>query len=135
MGTKIIVEGRRSGKTTRAIEESARTGIHILAPHRDMARFIFQQAKDAGIDIPFPITLDEWMQGRVRGYVRMPGLIIDEGLILLEKILRTHIHMITISEREETDSIVDAEENEKMNRDEFDAARYEWERKPHRWIK
>ncbi len=100
MSTKIIVEGRRSGKTTKAIIESAKTGIPILAPHREMARHILRQAHDAGIDIPYPVTLDEWAKGRTQGNGAKPGLIVDEGLILLEKILGTHVHMITMSERE-----------------------------------
>lgn len=100
MSTKLIVEGRRSGKTTKAILESAKTGIPILVPHREMARHIQQQARDAGVDIPYPVTLEEWSKARFRGTDAKPGLIIDEGLILLEKILGAHVHMITVSERE-----------------------------------
>lgn len=101
MTTKIIVDGRVTGKTTRAIEESARTGIRILAPNAEMARHIHKQALDSGIDIPPPTYMDEWTKGRVKRSCAAPGIIIDEGLMLLEKILGTSIHMITISEREE----------------------------------
>ena len=31
-------------------------------------------------------------------------IIVDEGLILLETILRTHVHMITMSERDEAEA-------------------------------
>ena len=44
MGTKIIVDKRRTGKTTKAIEESARTSKYILVPNRGMAKCIFKQA-------------------------------------------------------------------------------------------
>ena len=43
---------------------------------------------------------------------------------MLEQLLGTHIHMITISERPD----VDEEENEKINRDAFDATLYSLER-------
>ena len=123
MGTKIIVDGRRSGKTTRAIEESARTGRYIVVRNDAMKHSINVLADELGIRILNPITLDEWKRG-VAVRVKLKGIIVDEGLIMLEELLGTSIHMITISEREEVYPIVYAEENEKMNRDAFDAARY-----------
>jgi hypothetical protein len=119
MSTKIIVEGRRSGKTTRAIEESARTGRYIVVRNDAMKKSINVLADELGIRILNPITLDEWKHG-VANRVKVEGVIVDEGLIMLEELLGTRIHMITISETEE----VDAAENEKINRDTFDATRY-----------
>ena len=65
MGTKIIVDKRRTGKTTKAIEESARTSKYILVPNRVMAKCIFKQALDMGIDILFPVTIDEVLNKHV----------------------------------------------------------------------
>ena len=101
MGTKIIVDKRRTGKTTKAIEESARTFKYILVPNRVMAKCIFKQALDMGIDILFPVTIDEVLNKHVSHHSKETGFIIDEGLMLLETILGAHVHMITISEREE----------------------------------
>ena len=101
MTTKIIVDKRRTGKTTKAIEESARTSKYILAPNRVMAEHIFKQALDLGINIPFPVTIDEVLNKHVSHRAKEKGFIIDEGLMLLENILGAHVHMITISEREE----------------------------------
>lgn len=101
MTTKIIVGKRRTGKTTKAIEESAKTYKYILAPNRIMAKHIFEQALDMGINIPFPVTIDEVLNKHVSHRAKEKGFIIDEGLMLLENILGAHVHMITISEREE----------------------------------
>ena len=101
MTTKIIVDKRRTGKTTKAIEESARTSKYILVPNRGMAEYIFKQALDMGIDILFPVTIDEVLNKHVSHHSKETGFIIDEGLMLLETILGAHVHMITISEREE----------------------------------
>lgn len=101
MATKIIVEGRRSGKTTKAIKQSGRTWKYILVPNRAMAKLIFNQAMEMGVDIPYPITIDEWARGGVDSRVKREGVIVDEGLMMLEQMLGTHIHMITMSERED----------------------------------
>ena len=130
MGTKIIVGKRCSGKTTDAIKESAATGRYILVPNRGMALNLANYAQELGLHIPFPITVMEWQKG-VAPNVKRRGVIIDEGLIMLEQLLETHIHMITISERPD----VDEEENEKINRDAFDATLYSLERSTDPWTK
>ena len=129
MGTKIIVGKRCSGKTTDAIKESAETGRYILVPNRGMALNVAGYAKELGVHIPFPITVREWSKG-VAPNVKRRGVIIDEGLIMLEQLLGTHIHMITISERPEVD-----EEDQKNNRDAFDATLYSLERTTDPWTK
>ena len=129
MGTKIIVGKRRSGKTTDAIKESAATGRYILVPNRAMALNLANYAQEIGLHIPFPITAREWQKG-VAPNVKRRGVIIDEGLIMLEQLLETHIHMITISERPDVD-----EEDEKINKDAFDATLYSLERSTDPWTK
>lgn len=104
MATKIIVQGRRTGKTTKVIEESAKTSKYILVPNRVMAKHIFKQALDMGVVIPFPVTIDEVLNKHVSHRAKETGFIIDEGLMLLETILGAHVHMITMSEREEEES-------------------------------
>ena len=99
MSTKIVVDKRRTGKTTKAILESAKTGQYILVANRAMAHSVSELARELGVSIPFPVTQGEWERG-VGGHVRRSGVIIDEGLILLETILGTHVHMITMSERD-----------------------------------
>ena len=101
MGTKIIVDGRCTGKKTKAIIESAKTGYPILAFDRRMANYIVSQADDIGIKIPTPLTLQQVRNGRLDGHKREDRLIVDEGLMILEQMLGMSIHMITMSEREE----------------------------------
>lgn len=101
MGTKIIVDGRHTGKTTKAIIESAKTGYPILAFDRRMANYIVSQAEDMGTKIPTPLTLQQVKNGKLDGHKRGDRLIVDEGLMILERMIGMSIHMITISEREE----------------------------------
>ena len=104
MATKIIIDKRRTGKTTKAIEESGKTFKYILVPSPRMAEYIFRQALEMGIDIPYPVTIDAVLNKHVSHHAKREGFIIDEGLMLLETILGAHVHMITISEIDEVES-------------------------------
>lgn len=56
---RIIIKGRRQGKTTDLINLSHERGGYIItATHRDAYR-IAQQAKDMGLHILFPMTMQE----------------------------------------------------------------------------
>lgn len=84
----VVIGERCSGKTTRLIERSAKEGIYILVANKAMARCIADQAKEMGLDIPFPVTLDEYLRGnKFQGSsIRRDGLLIDDldmGLDLL----------------------------------------------------
>jgi hypothetical protein len=104
MSTKIIVDKRRTGKTTKAIEESGKTFKYILVPSPRMAEYIFRQSLEMGIDIPYPVTIDAVLNKHVSHHAKREGFIIDEGLMLLETILGAHVHMITISEIDEVEA-------------------------------
>lgn len=97
MDTKIIVDEKGTGKTTKAIKESAKTGKYIITLNRHMVMHTFNMAKEMGLNIPFPITIDEWMRGEVSHTIRRQGVIVDEGLILLETLLVAKVDMVTIT--------------------------------------
>ena len=99
--TKIFTGGRGSGKTTKCIEESARTGRYILVPNRAMAKFLYAQSLEKGLTLPFPVTINE-MKSPSPSIIRN-GLIVDETAMVLEKILRVRIHFATVNEEKESE--------------------------------
>lgn len=56
---RIITAPRCSGKTTALMEESARTGIPIIAPSMGMANHISMLAKEQGLNIPEPTSINK----------------------------------------------------------------------------
>lgn len=102
--TRIIVEGRRTGKTTKAIIQSVKTGGTILTAHKRMARAVEDAAEKMGIqipkDMPKPITIGEFEHKRGNNLVE-GGVIIDEALIVLGEVLGVPIEMITMSDKEQ----------------------------------
>lgn len=99
--TKIFTGGRGSGKTTKCIEESARTGRYILVPNRAMAKFLYAQSLEMGVSIPFPVIADE-VEGQSPS-IRKNGLIVDETISVLEAILGIRIHFATVNEAKESE--------------------------------
>lgn len=100
--SRTIVAGRRTGKTLRCICESAITGRVILVVNDNHKKAMMDTAKSLELEMPEPVTLQEWKDGKGRGSdVYRNGVIVDEGKWLLEQVLHTHIHLMTIGENEE----------------------------------
>ena len=83
---KLIVGNRASGKTTKAIETSAREWKYIIVKDSLEARNIMQKAKEMKLDIPYPITIDELLGYNLnRTSMKVDGIIIDNALDVLQK--------------------------------------------------
>lgn len=111
--TKIIIGGRCSGKTTKLIEQSAKEQIYILTSTIQRARHIFDKARDMGLVIPFPVTVQEFYHSRFVGSsIRRDGVLIDDADDVLREFLSdTPIRGLTLSdndniERLETDETI-----------------------------
>ena len=98
----VVIGERCSGKTTQLIERSAKEGIYILVANKEMARCIVDQAKEMRLNIPFPVTLDEYLRGSTfRGSsIREKGILIDELDLVLDQLFRgIPIHEVTLTDR------------------------------------
>lgn len=71
---------RASGKTTLLIKESAKTGLPIIEPNTASARYVEEQARKMGVQIPEPISATSWNSGYYRGsnFRKIDGFLIDE---------------------------------------------------------
>jgi len=94
---EILHLPRRAGKTTRAIIKAADEGLYIVCDTPAEATRVFQQAKEMGLNIPFPITTDDLLQRRFHGR-GIRGLIIDNAEQLLQRIAYgVEVRMITLT--------------------------------------
>lgn len=100
--TNYLIGESRSGKTTRLIERSAKEGIYILVANKEIARCVADQAKEMGLDIPYPVTLDEYLRGnKFQGSsIRRDGLLIDDLDMVLDLLFRgIPIRGVTLTDR------------------------------------
>lgn len=102
----IIVGERCSGKTTELIKKSAATGIYILTINHAAADFIYYQAKQMGLTIPFPITVRQFLRERINGNnycgssIARYGVLIDDADLVLQQIFGSiTVHEIAINDR------------------------------------
>lgn len=89
---KLILGDRRSGKTTELIKESARTGAYIVVSCKNEARDVFRLSKELGLNIPYPLTVNEMIYESPSSYIFQKGILIDN----LERILCCLFNYITI---------------------------------------
>lgn len=83
---EVIGGGRMCGKTVALIKRASEENLYILCANKHMAKLIFNQAQDMGLDIPFPITPDDLP---IRGY--MDKVLIDEVEQVLRQLIGKHI--------------------------------------------
>lgn len=84
---KIICKDRQGGKTTEIIKIAAEGFFYIVCiDHREALR-VAEQAKNMKLDIPFPITFDDFIKGK---YYRpgIKGFVVDNADILIQQIAR-----------------------------------------------
>ncbi len=79
---------RASGKTTRLIYASWSTGDPILTVNESHKNDIKEMARNAGIDIPEPITVNDLLERRAAGSPSHNKVHIDEAPFVLEAILQ-----------------------------------------------
>lgn len=72
----IYARGRRMGKTTDLISVAAEGFLYVVVPDRRQAMLAAEMAESMDLDIPFPLTWDEFANGRFRGS-GVNGFVID----------------------------------------------------------
>ncbi len=80
---QIISRKRRMGKTTELIRMSAETFAYIVVPTKNDASKVSQMAREMGLDIPFPLSFDEFIRGQYYGK-NIKGFLIDNADMLLQ---------------------------------------------------
>lgn len=93
---RIISRPRGAGKTTDLIKRSAASWLYIVTFNHQEACRIRDQAEKMGLNIPFPLTIDEWINGEYDGH-GVKGLLLDNAEKLLQYISRVPIEAITMT--------------------------------------
>lgn len=89
----IIIGGRGAGKTTELIRMSADNNNYIVCLNRQRALHIASAARELGLTIPFPITVEELP---IKNHSWINEVYVDDADQLLERMIGVHISNITI---------------------------------------
>ncbi len=93
---KVYRSGRRSGKTTDLIKESARGGGYIVCANLNEVSRIMSVARDMKKDIPMPISFYEFLNKKY--YSKgIKSFLIDDADELLQSLTDVEIDSITIT--------------------------------------
>lgn len=94
---QIIYKPRGSGKTTDLIKEAAKTFSYIVCQNYKEADRIRNRARTLGLDISYPITYREFLDGSYN-LIGSKSLLIDNVESLLQSISSVPIKAITLTE-------------------------------------
>jgi hypothetical protein len=81
---KIISRPRGTGKTEMLIRMAAERFLYIVVASQERAYKLAAQARDMGLDIPFPITFGELLDRHLHGPGMREGVLIDQADHLVE---------------------------------------------------
>lgn len=95
---RITTGPRASGKTTRLIMESAKTGATIVEPTHMMADYVKDMAKSMGMEIPEPVAITQLLAGMIVRW-RERRVLIDE-LDMCFRVLGMEVVEATMREKE-----------------------------------
>lgn len=93
---KIIYKGRNTGKTTELIKLASTHQAYIVCHSIQCANGILKQARDMGLNIPMPITYDNFIDKKYYGE-GIKGFLIDNAEHLLQRMTKVPIMAITIN--------------------------------------
>lgn len=98
---KIIRRGRGQGKTIELIKISSEKGIPIVCSNKMKAQIVADTARQMGLDIPRPISMDSFIynckEGRRTEDMRFQGCLIDDLKEVLDKVIPFTINYATTS--------------------------------------
>lgn len=83
----VVIKKPRGGKTTELIKLSSQSHAYIVCMNTQESARIQRQAQEMNLKIPFPITFDEFLQGKFYK-AGVKGFLIDNVELLLQSIGR-----------------------------------------------
>lgn len=93
---KIIIRGRQQGKTTELIKLAAEEWLYIICPSKMQACNVAKQAIDLGVDIPYPLTWLDYVNGNYYGK-GINGFAIDNLDMCIQHMSSVPVKAITLS--------------------------------------
>lgn len=74
MTIRIVSGARGTGRTTEMIRVAAESFAYIICPDYKQVAYVRDMAREMGVDIPFPLTWNQFVNGKyygrgIRGFV------------------------------------------------------------------
>ena len=94
---RVIYRDRQQGKTHDLIKICHEEGGYIVCANRRMVKEIELMAQQMGLNIPLPLTFEEFLRKQYYG-LGVNKFHIDDAHLLLKALTPVHIATITLSE-------------------------------------
>lgn len=99
----IHVAAKQTGRTTKAVETAAAKNAYVVCRDRSAVMRCVEIAKEKDLDIPFPLTFDEFLGGRFNPS-GINGFVIDDLDEMTRRLAQgVPVEMVTLEFVEEKD--------------------------------
>ena len=93
---KMIILEHGRGKTTELIKLSAKTGYYIVCINIEEVSRVVCLSKEMGMNIPFPLTFQEFSSGQY--YAKgIKGFLIDNAELFIQSLSKVPVVAISLS--------------------------------------
>lgn len=86
-----IFDTRQTGKTTKIIKLSSENNWPIIVTDMNRLNYVLKLARDKGVNIPTPITVNDMLNNNAKFFRIDQGVIIDDADQMLSMIIRMKI--------------------------------------------
>ena len=100
---EVIYRSRGQGKTTDLIKMSAEKGYYLVCSTMSRVKWTANHARELGLDIPFPLTFDEFIQREYYGK-GIKGFVIDDADQLLQYMSSVPVFAVALNDSSKEES-------------------------------
>ena len=94
---KVYARPRQGGKTTELIRLAAEEFLYVDSPDQAQVRYVARTARDMGLDIPFPLTWQEFTSGRYEGK-GINGFVIDNLDMCIQQMTTVPVRAVSLTD-------------------------------------
>lgn len=87
---RTLYSGRQSGKTMKLIKISAELSVPIIVKDVATGNHLKRRAKEMGVKIPNPISIDDIITGRIKG-INFNTVLVDDADYILEVLIASKV--------------------------------------------
>jgi hypothetical protein len=93
---EVYAKPRQRGKTTDLIKLAAEEFLYIVCIDRTEVRRVADEAREMGLDIPFPLTWHEFASGLYHGH-GIQGFVIDNLDLCIQQVTPAPIRAVSLT--------------------------------------
>ena len=94
---KVIARPRQGGKTTDLVKLAAEEFLYVVCPDQAQVFYVARMARDMGLDIPVPLTWEDFTEGTYNGR-GVRGFVIDNLDMCIQQMTTVPVRAVSLTD-------------------------------------